>query len=322
MDEHDADIEMLLLGANDNVTDDMILPFALQESSLRGRIVRVGDVLHEILAPHAYPQPVAQLVGEAATLCLLLGGMLKYEGIFTLQAQGEGPVRLIVADLTSDGALRGMATFDAEKLAAIIGPDNAVVNLRTTDAVFDVGTLMGAGHLAFTVDQNDSTDRYQGIVALEATDLATSVQHYFAQSEQIETVLKVACGVVNGQFRAGGLMIQRLPLDADTLPDAVDTAQDHWDRARAFLDTCTPDELIRDTLPATTLLYRLFHEDGVKVFNPIALRKGCRCTPEKLSGILETMSDDDRTHMTENGKITMRCEFCSKDFHFLPAEIK
>ncbi len=317
----DDDSDVILMGANDNVTDDMILPFALQESHLRGRIVRLGSVLDDILIPHAYRQPVAQLVGEAVTLTLLLGGMLKYDGVFTLQAQGEGPVRLVVADLTSDGALRGMATIDTEKCDALMGKNGDVVGLRATDTTYDLGTLMGPGHLAFTVDQNDAADRYQGIVELNAVDLATSVQHYFAQSEQIETILKVACGFSNGAYRAGGIMIQRLPLPTDALPDAVDAADDHWNRARAFIDTCSRDELIRESLPATDLLYRLFHEDGVKVFNPIALRKGCRCSPEKLSGILGTMSDDDRAHMTVDGKITMRCEFCSKDFKFDPERL-
>jgi molecular chaperone Hsp33 len=318
MDEHDDDIDMILMGANDNVTDDIILPFSLQESHLRGRIVRLGTVLDDILLPHSYPMPVAQLVGEAATLTLLLGGMLKYDGVFTLQAQGDGPVRLVVADLTSNGHIRGMASFNPDQMKSLMGQGGDVVGLRATDTLLDLKTLMGSGHLAFTVDQQGVHDRYQGIVELNAVDLATSVYHYFQQSEQIETILKVGCGFKNGAYRAGGIMIQRLPVPADALPSDIDEAQDHWNRARAFIDTCTRDELIRETLPATTLLYRLFHEDGVKVFNPISLTKGCRCSPEKLSGILDQMSDDDRAHMTENGKITMHCEFCSKDFKFEP----
>ena len=321
MDDNDNNDDIILLGANDNVTDDMILPFVLQESNLRGRVVRLGDVLDHILVPHAYPMPVAQMTGESVTLSLLLGGMLKYDGVFTLQAQGSGPVRLVVADLTSDGSVRGMAAFDPDQLGHILNNSGDVVGLRATDSVFDLKTLMGDGYLSFTVDQNNGADRYQGIVALEALDLATAVQNYFRQSEQIETILKVACGQVDGHFRAGGIMIQRLPLSPDALPSDMDMAQDHWNRARAFLDTCTRDELIRTGLPATDLLYRLFHEDGVKVFNPIAVRKGCRCSVEKLYGILSRMSESDRTDMTVEGKITMHCEFCSKDFAFDPASL-
>jgi molecular chaperone Hsp33 len=316
MDHDDGDI--VLMGANDNTYDDMILPFQLESSHLRGRVVRLGTVLHDILSPHAYPSGVGQLVAEAVTLAPLLGGMLKFDGTFTLQAQGDGPVRLVVADLTTAGALRGMASFDLEKLSAAGLADPTVTTLRAHDKTHELASFMGAGVLAFTVDQGEHADRYQGIVELHGVDLAQSVADYFSQSEQIDTVLRVGTAFVNGDMRAGGIMIQRLPLPDDVRGDdmAVAAAREDWDRARALLETCRPGELTDGTLPASDLLYRLFHEEGVRVFNPVQLSKGCRCTTEKLSGILATMPDEDRDHMRVNGKITMTCEFCNKDFVF------
>lgn len=325
-DDDDFDNDTIILaGANDNATDDIILPFQLEVSNLRGRVVRLGDVLTDILDPHHYPQAVARLVGEGAGLTLLLGGMLKFEGVFTLQAQGDGPVRMVICDLTTGGELRAMAGYNTDKLTAagIDATGHTVVGLRPSDQTCDLKTLMGAGHLAFTVDQGEHTERYQGIVELNGADLAECVGHYFAQSEQIETVLKVAAGMVNGAWRAGGIMLQRLPVPAtEQTPERLDQATEDWDRAIALLHTCTRDELIHDHLEAQSLLYRLFHEEGVRVFNPIVLSKGCRCSMEKLRDILATMPDADIEHMTVDGKVTMTCEFCNQDFDFTPGEIK
>ena len=310
---------ILLNSANDNVDDDMILPFQLESSNLRGRIVRLGPVIREILDPHAYPVPVAQLVAETSGMALLLGGMLKYEGIFTLQAQGDGPVRLLVADLTTSGDLRAYAGFDAERLSSFLGDSGEqVVGLRATDRPLDLENLVGHGYLAFTVDQGEHTERYQGIVELKGPNLSACVRHYFEQSEQIGTVILVAAGQTGEGWRAGGLMLQRLPLPEDQkTPEAQAQAEEDWGRARALLETCSTEELISPRLDASSLLFRLFHEEGVRVYNPLKLRKGCRCSSDRLSGILSAMPPDDLDHMAElDGQITMRCEFCAKDFRF------
>jgi molecular chaperone Hsp33 len=275
----------------------------------------LGAVLTDILTPHAYPDAVAKLVAEAVVLAPLLGGMLKFEGTFTLQAQGDGPVRLVVADLTTAGAVRGMATFKAEKLATIVSED--VVSLHPNHRLHDLKQLLSEGFLTFTVDQGEHSERYQGIVELNQPDLAACVTHYFMQSDQIETYLKIAAGRIENEWRAGGVMIQRLPLPADQqTPEGIAQAEDDWERATALLHTCTDDELIRPSLGASDLLYRLFHEEGVRVYNPVRLSKGCRCSTEKLQGILTTLSADDRAHLTVDGAITMNCEFCNKHFRF------
>src|SRR5271155_1922590 len=177
--------------------DDLILPFQIEAPGLRGRIARLGPLADEILHRHAYPAPVARV------LAALLAGALKYEGVFTLQASGKGPVRLMVADVSSGGTLRGYAQFEEARLPA--AADARLLH------------LVGPGHLAFTVDQGDFTDRYQGIVELAGASLTDCVHHYFRQSEQLECALRVAVSESGGRWRTGALMLQRLPPAAESL---------------------------------------------------------------------------------------------------------
>src|SRR6516162_329899 len=186
--------------------DDLVQPFRIDPFALRGRLVRLGPTIDRILSPHAYPEPVAAMLGEAITLAVVLAGALKYDGIFTLQTKGDGPIRLIVADVSTSGALRGYAQYDEAKL------ENALSGARMT-AMLSVPRLLGSGYIAFTVDQGEDTDRYQGIVELAGTTLAECAQHYFRQSEQIQAGIKLSVGRAghHGAWRAGGLMLQRVP---------------------------------------------------------------------------------------------------------------
>lgn len=221
----------------DSHTDDIVQPFQIDPFRLRGRLVRLGPALDRILTRHDYPAPVATLLGEAIALAISLSGALKYEGVFTLQTKGDGPIRLLVADVTTAGAVRGYAQFDAAKLAQL-GPEVGS----------SVPRLLGAGYLALTVDQGEHTERYQGIVALEGATLAECVHHYFRQSEQVEAGIKVAVGQrrdPDGQlrWRGGTLMIERLPKDggADTAREAEDEG---WRRAMVLMATGTSEELL------------------------------------------------------------------------------
>src|SRR5579862_5249617 len=184
--------------------DDLVQPFQIEPFALRGRLVRLGPLIDEILTRHAYPEPAAVMLGEAIALAVALAGALKYEGVFTLQTKGDGPIRMMVADITTAGAVRGYAQVDFARLA------------ETPHAVASVPRFLGAGYLALTVDQGEHTDRYQGIVELQGASLAECVHHYFRQSEQVEAGLKVAVTRVAGadgtpRWRAGCLMIERLP---------------------------------------------------------------------------------------------------------------
>ncbi len=287
------------------VDDNVIQPFRLEKSNVRGRMVRLGSALGDIMGRHDYPPPVLSLLSEAVSLCLLLSAMLKYDGIFSLQIKGDGPVRLLVADVTTRGEVRAYAGFDeaAVKKAARRKQDidNHYYHL-----------LGGSGYIAFTVDQGVSENRYQGIVELKGASIVDSVLHYFTQSEQIKTSFKLAVHPQDGHWRAGGIMIQQMPEEGDT---PHDVSLDDWTRAAMLLDTCTDGELLSPILGTADVLYRLFNEDGVRVYSPTHVRFKCRCNSEKVVNILRTIPRgevEDICH--KDGHVSLKCEFCSHDY--------
>jgi molecular chaperone Hsp33 len=289
--------------------DDIVQPFQIDASHLRGRLVRVGPVLDEILSKHAYPEPVARLLGETITLAITLAGALKYEGIFTLQTKGDGPISLMVADVTSTGDIRGYAQFDAERLAgADIG------------SAAPVPALLGTGYLAFTVDQGEHTERYQGIVELSGETLSEGIQHYFRQSEQLDTGIKVAVAFTDLGWRGGALMLQRLPEDQVQQTLGSDVADD-WRRAMVLMGTCTDQEMLDPNLPANDLLFRLFHEDGVRVWAPTNLNASCRCSRDRVATVLASLPRDEIADLKVNGNVEVTCEFCNSTYTFDDAQL-
>lgn len=281
--------------------DNLFQTFQLEGSSLRGRILRMGTSIHDILDRHGYPDGVSVLTGQAAVLALLLSSMLKYDGIFTLQTSGDGPVSMLVSDITRRGVVRACATYDPTRLR---GGDQ------------DLTSLMGAGHLAFTVDQGEDMERYQGIVSLTGGSLQDSVQHYFTQSEQIATGIRIAVGRdAEGQWRAGGIMLQRLPEEGG-INNPGESEEDDWRRTMILLQSCKDEELLDANLTQNDLLFRLFHEEGVRVYEPTPVEEGCRCSQERAERIIATMSDEDRYDMTVDDRITVTCEFCSREYIF------
>jgi molecular chaperone Hsp33 len=288
------------------IADDLLRPFQLERSALRGRLVRLGDAFDRILTRHDYPEPVGQLLGELLVLAAALAGGLRFKGTFSLQAKGSGPISLLLADYTHDGAMRGYARFDAERI----------------DAGSDLATLLGDGRLALTVDQGDAGAAYQSIVELTGASLTECMQTYFRQSEQLKTGLTIAVGRVaeNGswRWRGGGLMVQRLadqPADDDEL-------QEDWHRTMLLLGTATDVELLDPALPADTLLYRLFHEEGVRVFAPQDLRFGCRCTRERVEKLLQSFPDAEVEEMRQDdGLVVVTCQFCNAGFRFDEAQL-
>jgi molecular chaperone Hsp33 len=312
--------------ANDNpqdqdgdIKDDIILPFQLQESGLRGRAVRLGSTVNDIIKGHDYPESVSHLLADMITLSAALSSMLKFDGIFTLQASGKGPVKTIVADMTSEGAIRGCASFDKDALNI----------LEKDDGFYDgysLESLTGEGYLAFTVDQGAHTDRYQGIVSLQGNKLQDSVSHYFEQSEQLRTSLCVASQNQGGEWRSGALMIQFLPDDQDSSVVTFDEKTDKerkedWNRSKILLETCHDDELTDRTLHVNELLRRLFHEEGVIVYGEKSVFKQCRCSEERVRSVIDGLSEDDKAHAAKDGKIEMTCEFCSQTYT-IDVEIK
>ena len=293
---------------------DFIVPFQLENAPVRGRLLRISTVLDDILSKHNYPDQVSALLAEAITLVTLLGSWLKYEGIFTLQAQGNGPVKLLVADYTHQGAVRGYAQFDASDLSVI--PNS-------------FSELMGEGFLTFTVDQSaqveNTSGRYQGIVEMKGESLTEAIRHYFQQSEQLRTDFRLAIEKVNHHWHAGAISIQSLPPESELQRE--DLADDnavppHWDEARAYIGTCTPAELLNADLHPDQLLFNLYHEMGIRTYPPVTLRHNCRCSVEKLKDVAAMLSAEERDELQHDGVIDFTCEFCNSHYKVNVSEIQ
>lgn len=305
--------------------DDAVLPYEVDALDVRGRLVRLGPALDEILTKHDYPAPVGKLLGEAIMLTTLLGSALKFEGRFILQAQTDGPVSFLVVDYQAPDRLRAYARFDAARLG------------DTRDS----GALLGRGHLAMTIDQGPDMSRYQGLVALDGGSLEDAAHEYFLRSEQIPTKVRLAVGEEwrssdggKHRWRAGGMLMQFLPtaperarqadLHPGDAPDGVEVhsvaEDDAWVEARSLIETVEDVELIDPELSGERLLYRLFHERGVRVFNPLVLKAQCSCSRDAVASMLKSFSPDDRAAMVKDDKVVVTCEFCSSVYQFTPDE--
>ncbi len=300
-------------GSSDTAPDDLILPFVIESSGIRGRLLRLGAPIDTILRRPDYPDPVATLLGELAALGTILASTLKYDGVFTIQAQGSDPIRTMVADVTSGGDIRGYAGYDAEAVKAL--------EAEAPLPPFETGPWLGGGHLAFTVDQGEDTQRYQGIVELAGPRLADCLLHYFRQSQQVNAGILVATArdPESGAWRAGSLLIERIPKSAQELADSV--SEEDWRRALILMASCTEAELLDPKLPGEHLLYRLFHEDGVRVFETRDLRVGCRCTRERVANILRSFPRGEVEDLKVDGEVVMNCEFCNHAFRFDSLEL-
>jgi molecular chaperone Hsp33 len=292
---------------------DTILGFTIPARHVRGRLVRLGPVLDNVLSAHRYPPPIERLVVEALVLAGLLGSTLKDEaGQLTLQAQTEqGVVSLLVADYKA-GAVRGYAQFDADRLAEL-GEDPSLFG------------LFGKGFLAITFDLATTGERYQGIVPLEGGSLADAAEHYFAQSEQIPSLCHIAVRHDQGQgCLAAGLLLQHLP-EGEVGRERLHVRHDHpdWEHVSIMARTLSDDELTDVGLPMTEIAWRLFHEDGeIRVLDALPVSKGCRCEIGHIRDVLSRFPEDERAQMAdESGVIGVDCAFCSKVFPVTLAEL-
>ena len=291
--------------------DNVVKPFQIEGEPVRGRLVRLGEAVDQILTGHDYPEPIANLLGEACALAALVGSNLKFDGRLIVQAQGSGPVRYVVADYDTEGCLRGYCRFDEARLAEV----------ASGFARPGARSLLGEGVFIMTVDQGPDMDRYQGVTPIEGETLALCAEQYFAQSEQTPTRVRLAVGRANSgdgdRWRAGGVLIQNIAED-----EARGPTQEAWTRTQALLETLGEDELIDPLLPADRLLFRLFHEDGVRVFDPKPLKAFCRCSQARIEGVLRSFGDDERADMVEpDGLIHVTCEYCSRVYDVEPAAI-
>lgn len=293
------------------LADDLAAAFQIEGWPVRGRLVRLGETIDAILSAHAYPEPVAGLLGEACALAALVGSSLKFEGRLIVQAQGDGPVRYVVADYDTDGKMRGYCRFDEEAVAA------------ASEGFVRPGarTLLGEGVFVMTLDRGPDFERTQGITPIEGESLSLAAEHYFQQSEQIPTKVRLAVGAVvteaGTQWRAGGALIQLIAGD-----EARGSTEEVWDRSRALFQTLGDDELIDPTITPETLLFRLFHEDGVRLEDPRALIAQCRCSKDRIGAVLGSFTEAERADMVEDdGKIRVTCEYCATVYELEPEEI-
>ena len=289
------------------IPDDLVGAFQIEGEPVRGRIARLGPAIDEILKGHDYPEPVANLLGEACALAALVGSNLKFNGRLIVEARGAGPVRYVVADYDTSGGLRGYCRFDPQEVAEVSG------GFQRPGA----RTLLGEGVFMMTVDQGNDMDRYQGVTNIEGETLALCAEQYFLQSEQTPTRIRLAVGQADDAWRAGGFMVQYIAAD-DARGDTIEA----WTRTQAFFETIGEDELVDPELPADTLLFRLFHEDGVRVFGSKPLRAFCRCNRERIETVLKSFDAAERAEMVEpDGKIHVTCEYCSRVYAVAPEEL-
>jgi molecular chaperone Hsp33 len=290
------------------IPDDVVGAFQIEGEPVRGRVARLGPAIDEILKGHDYPEPVANLLGEACALAALVGSNLKFDGRLIVEARGAGPVRYVVADYDTSGGLRGYCRFDADEVAAASRGFSGA----------GARTLLGEGVFMMTVDQGQDMERYQGVTTIEGETLALCAEQYFAQSEQTPTRVRLAVGPDGEAWRAGGFLIQHIAAD-EARGDTVEA----WNRTQAFFETIGEDELLDTGLASETLLFRLFHEDGVRVFGSRPLRAFCRCSEERIVTVLKSFDAAEREDMVEDdGKIRVTCEYCSRIYAVEPAALK
>ncbi len=294
------------------LNSDVVLGVAIPSRNARGRIARLGTVVDQVLANHGYPPAIEQLLAEALTLTALLGSLLKEpQGQLTLQAQTNGGiVDLLVCDYLG-GALRGYVRHDPDRLAGA----SAEPTLKE---------LFGEGYLAITFDQPVANERYQGIVPLEGKNLGDAAQSYFAQSEQIPSLVRLAAEMKGGHWIAGGLLLQHLP-EGEEGRERLHTRLDHpdWPHVAILGGSVKPEELTDPELPLDDLIWRLFHEEEeLRTLDAVALSRGCRCDPDYVRSVIARFPADEREAMVgEDGMIRVDCAFCSSSFPIQPNEL-
>ena len=294
--------------------DDIVATFQLERSTVRGRITRLGDAtIDSILKRHAYPRWAAHALGEAITLAVLTAATLKVDGRILVQAEGDGPVSMLVAEARTDGGVRGYLKLNRDAWARL---ETALDGRRPK-----VAEMIGQGVLALMIVQDQSLSQpYQGVVPLDGDTLGDCAEHYFAQSEQIPTRVKLSVADFaepggTKAWRAGGAIIQQVAAD-----NARGETSDDWDHANALFDTLTDAELTDAELSTGRLLFRLFHEEGVRLEPSQSLLDSCTCSAQRLSQTLRAMPAREVREMAdEDGMLVADCQFCGRIYR-IPAD--
>ena len=296
--------------------DGAVYPFQIENASVRGRYARLGlESMDPILRRHAYPDDVARLVGEAVAVAALIGASLKAKGRLIVQAEGDGPVSMLVGEFAGEGDLRGYARFDAKRIDA-----------ARRDLGFGrmpLKSALGEGAFAVSFLPEGGAQPYQSVASLEGETLAAVAEKHFQQSEQIPTRLRISVAEIDrpgepSQWRAGAALLQQIA------PDATrgDTEED-WSRAAILFETLEDDELADPELTPAALLHRLYHEDGVRVFEPLLVRDQCTCSPDRVAAVLQKTPLDERLDMADpDGLLRAKCQFCSREYVLDPSSLE
>lgn len=295
---------------------DFVLPFDIAKAGVRGRLVRLDAASARALGAHALPEPAARVAGEAVALGALLGTALKLDGRLTIQTKGDGPLDIVTADYygadeNRHRGVRGYARLDTARFEVL------------ADTAFTA--LAGKGALAITIEPKIGGKTYQGIVELSPDGIAPSAETYFAQSEQLPTVIRLAAaplyiaGDKQPHWRAGGMMLQMTP---ESAKQGIETRSDDWDRLSLLLKTVEDLELVDTTLAPETLLWRLFHEDEVRVHPPEPVIFRCDCNADRITQVLKAYAPQEREGLADpDGVIRARCEFCGKTHEIGPESL-
>jgi molecular chaperone Hsp33 len=302
------------------IGDDLVLPFSTDRSGLKGRVVRLGPAVDTILSRHNYPDVVSEALGQALALTAMLGSPLKPGGRLGIQTKTDGAIRFLLADYEAPGRLRGYASFDAARVAELARQSPPVPQ----------GQLIGSGYLAMTLDKGLGEERYQGVVALDGQSLSSAALTYFRQSEQLPSYVRLAvarvraAGSANWQWRAGGLLAQHLSASMDeAAPAAPESVDEDWQRARILAATTEDHELLDPLLAPERLLFRLFHEEDVRVFKPQKVEVHCRCSRERVQMFLAGFKPEDLEDLREpDGRLSVTCEFCNTAYLFDPETLR
>lgn len=286
---------------------DIVTPFIIDSLDSRGRIARLDDAINNILTPHDYPEPVAHLVAQVTTLTAMLGSALKIDGRFSIQIRSDGPISLIVCDFKSPNQLRSSATFNKDK----IPESNKLSN------------LLGKGVLTLIADQNAKVPLYQAIVELEGDNLSDIAEKYYTQSEQIPTQIKLTSGLAidsktgEKKWRSGGFLLQYLPYSSENRK--TQATIENWNEAKILSETLSDSELLDfENLSTNQLLFRLYNQYEVRVFDPIKMENKCNCNHERVTELFSKLSNEELEQYTEDGKINIECQFCRSKYEFIP----
>lgn len=284
---------------------DIVLPFHLQHSAIRGRLVRLDEAMRTIIRQHNYPDIVNDYLSQVTALSLAIINCFKFDGMFTLQISGNGPIRLLVVNVNSQGHIRACARYNDQQLQEL-----------STESEKKIHHVFGQAHMMFTITPTNGENEYQGIVELSGSTLAECTNHFFRQSEQLETGIVVTSGRQNDQLTSAALMIQRLPLNSNITPEEREEEDDRWIHALSVTGSVSKRELLDRQLSNEDLLHRLFWEEGAIVSQGKPYIAQCHCSETKIFDMLNTFSAEDRHDMVKDDKISVTCEFCNQSYHF------